>query len=66
MTLPNEMISRRQLETAWQLSVIAADWHEKQNTDESRENMIEATDYAEKLQTLFDEQYDERYPTNGS
>ena len=58
MTIPNEMISRRQLETAWKLSVVAADWHERQGTDDSRQRMLDATDYAEQLQALFDKQYE--------
>ena len=51
-----DKISKRQVQTAWNLSVVAADWHEKQGTDLSCENMLEATDYAEQLQAKYDAQ----------
>jgi hypothetical protein len=64
-------ISRIEVERAWADSVGAADWYErcqlwkggggidKRIIDEARENMLLATDYAERLQALYDEQQDD-------
>jgi hypothetical protein len=52
-------ITPSEVKQAWRLAIAAADRHEDEYSMESREAMLEATDYAERLQALYDEQYEQ-------
>ena len=64
-------ITKAEVETAWELQSQAADWYERctlfrgsdgitqKVIDDACEAMLEATDYAERLQALYDEQYEQ-------
>ena len=58
-TQTQTQITLSDVKQAWRDAVIAADRHELEYTLESREAMLEATDYAEGLQALYDEQYEQ-------
>lgn len=53
------VITRSEVDQAWRDAVAAADRHEDEYTMESRELMLEAADYAQRLQDLYDEQYEQ-------
>ena len=52
-------ITLSDVKQAWREAVAAADRHELEYTLASREDMLEATGYAEQLQALYDEQYEQ-------
>lgn len=52
-------ITRHDVDEAWRLVVIAADRHEDIGTMATKEDMLEAVEYAERLQALYDEQYEQ-------
>ena len=49
-------VTQKQVDRAWADSVGAADMYERFTSQHNRENMINMTDRAEKLQQIFDEQ----------
>ena len=51
-------ITRHDVDEAWRLVVIAADRHEDIGTMATKEDMLEAVEYAERLQAIYDEQYE--------
>ena len=52
-------ITQSDVDRAWADSVGAADMFERNPSDYHRRRMLEATDYAERLQDLYNEQQDE-------
>lgn len=52
------LITRAEVQQAWRDAIAAADQHEDIGSMASKEAMLEATDYAERLQALYDEQYE--------
>ena len=53
------VVTRHDVDEAWRLVVIAADRHEDIGTMATKEDMLEAVEYAERLQALYDEQYEQ-------
>jgi len=57
--LTQTQITQSDVDRAWADSVGAADLFERQPSDYHRRRMLEATDYAERLQDAYNEQLDE-------
>ena len=53
------VITPSEVKQAWRLSIEAADRYEDKTTPQNFAAMIEATDYAERLQALYDAQYEQ-------
>ena len=59
MAKKKPIITKADVDTAWQLSIQAADLYERVGSERNRLNMLAAVDKAEEIQAEYDRQYEE-------